>query len=71
MWGGCATFIPGDNEKVYIIGGYQDALKTLITNKMYVYDLSNDDYELIGESAMPLANHGCVGLRNEQNQKVI
>ena len=49
MWGGCATFILGDNAKVYISGGYQDSTKTLITNKIYAYDFSNDDYELIGE----------------------
>ena len=49
MWGGCATFIPGDNAKVYISGGYQDSTKTLITNKIYAYDFSIDDYELIGE----------------------
>ena len=72
MWGGCATFIPGDNGKVYISGGYQDSTKTLITNKIYAYDFSNDDYELIGETPeTPLGDHACTGLLNHQGAKCL
>ena len=72
MWGGCATFIPGDNAKVYISGGYQDSTKTLITNKIYAYDFSNDDYELTGETPeTPLGDHACTGLLNHQGAKCL
>ena len=72
MWGGCATFIPGDNGKVYISGGYQDSTKTLITNKIYAYDFSIDDYELIGETPdTPLGDHACTGLLNDQGAKYL
>ena len=71
MWGGCATFIPDENDKVYISGGYQDIIPATMTDKIYAYDFLTDDYELIGNTPeTPVASHGCVGIRNSQNQKV-
>ena len=49
----------------------QDPTKTLISNKIYAYDFSNDDYELIGETPdTPLGDHACIALQNDQDQKV-
>ena len=71
MWGGCATFVPGHNNKVYISGGYQDVVASTITDKIYAYDFEADEYELIGNTPeTPLAYHGCVGITNSENQKV-
>ena len=71
MWGGCATFIPEEHDKVYISGGYQDMIPATMTDKIYAYDFLTDDYELIGNTPeTPVASHGCVGIRNSQNQKV-
>ena len=77
MWGGCATFVPGHNNKVYISGGYQDVvasgygLPSAITDKIYAYNFETDDYDLIGNTPeTPLAYHGCIGITNNQNQKV-
>ena len=69
MWGGCATFIPDEHDKVYISGGYQDMIPATMTDKIYAYDFLSDNYELIGNTPeTPVASHGCVGIRNSQNQ---
>ena len=71
MWGGCATFIPDEHGKVYISGGYQDLIPATMTDKIYAYDFETDVYELIGNTPeTPVASHGCVGIKNSQNQKV-
>ena len=65
----CATFIPGDNAKVFISGGFLDPDDILISDKFYMYNMNEGIYYTI-TPGKKLAGHSCVGARNSLGEGV-
>ena len=69
---GCATFIPKNDSKVYILGGLSNMN---LHRNVWKYDLENKSYERLN-TKMPAPKNGlkslaCVGIRTELNKEVI
>ena len=69
---GCATFIPKNDSKVYILGGLSNMN---LHRNVWKYNLENKSYEKLN-TKMPAPKNGlksltCVGIRTELNKEVI
>ena len=78
---GCACFVPDDDTKVYIIGGFLDKERTIQSNKVWEYDLKEKTYDPAGITTYPLvgtpadiaglAGVACTGVTFSNKDKVI
>lgn len=68
---GCSSFIPGDDDFVYMCGGENGGIRL---NRLFVHDISKNSYtELTSASTVGnygFAANGCAGAVTPNNEKV-
>ena len=71
MYWGCAAFVPGDDDTVYLIGGHEHNENTL-KKFTYQYKFSTNEYTNL-EKDIPgqgIMRHTCVGVEATNGDKV-
>ena len=71
---GCAAFVPGDDDTVYIIGGLDAGNGNAYKKFVYTYQFSTNDYVDLEKDVQVsggIARHACVGVETPTGEKLV